>query len=212
VSAAPSPRELRQARHRDLSRAQILDAAEEVFARKGFHDATVKEIGARAEFSVGAVYSFFENKEDLFAQVYVRRGGEFMDGMRRVLAQSTAPIDTLLALAAYEVTFFREHANFGRLYLRASGANLGDLESPVDASIAENYTEAMNLQAKLFRAGQESGDLRDGDPEVLAMLFSGVVSAYQATDPIVVGDPPGTSERMPLDELFDILRAAFARP
>jgi hypothetical protein len=107
------------------------------------------------------------------------------------------------------VTFFREHTSFGRLFLRTSGVTLGDLDSKIDQSAVENYAEAMNLQAKLFREGQESGELRDGDPEVLAQLFSGVVSAYQASDPLIVGSA-GATERMPLDELHAILDAAFS--
>ena len=60
---------------------------------------------------------------------------------------------------------------------------LGELVSKIDQAVVENYTEAMNLQTKLFRDGQDAGELRDGDPEVLAMLFSGLLSAYQSTDP-----------------------------
>ena len=60
---------------------------------------------------------------------------------------------------------------------------MGDLESKIDQAVADNYAEAMALQAKLFREGQESGEFRDGDIEVLARLFSGLVSAYQAVDP-----------------------------
>ena len=116
--AAASPRERRRRQHRDLSRAQILDAAEEVFALKGFHDATIKEISTRAEFSVGAVYEFFENKDDLFAQLYARRGDEFMAGMRAVLHDAAPPRDRLHRLADFQIAFFREHAAFGRLFFR----------------------------------------------------------------------------------------------
>ena len=108
--AAPSPRELRRQQHQQLSRAQILDAAEAVFARKGFHDATVKEIAAAAEFSVGGVYSFFEDKDDLFVQIYLRRGSEFMAGMRAVLEQPGSPRAALHRLADFQVQFFRDHA------------------------------------------------------------------------------------------------------
>src|SRR5688572_29922802 len=135
-----SLREQRRLQHKELSRSQILDGAEEVFARKGFHDATIKEIAALAEFSVGAVYSFFENKDDLFVQIYLRRGGEFMEGMRSLLNASRPPMAQLLALADYEIEFFRTHANFGRLFLRASGVTLGDLESKIDQAVADHYT------------------------------------------------------------------------
>jgi AcrR family transcriptional regulator len=204
----PSPREIRRRQHQALSRGQILDAAEEVFARKGFHDATVKEIATAAEFSVGGVYSFFEDKDDLFVQIYLRRGAEFMQGMREVLAAGGEPQATLHRLADFQVGFFREHANFGRLYLRASGVTLGDLVSKIDKAVVDNFTEAMNLQAKLFRAGQDAGQLRDGDPEVLATLFSGILSAYQSSDPLVTGSR-ATGERMPLAQLHDVLDGAF---
>jgi AcrR family transcriptional regulator len=207
----PGPRAQRRRQHQELSRAQILDAAEEVFARKGFHDATVKEIAAAAEFSVGGVYSFFADKDDLFIQIFLRRGAEFMDGMRRVLARPAEPRARLHDLADFQVEFFRTHANFGRLFLRVSGATIGDLESKIDQAAVENYTEAMNLQAKLFRDGQEAGVFRDGDPEVLAMLFSGVLSAYQASDPMVMGAAETAVERMPVEQLHVILDAAFRR-
>jgi AcrR family transcriptional regulator len=205
---SPSPRELRRQQHQQLSRAQILDAAEAVFARKGFHDATVKEIAAAAEFSVGGVYSFFTDKDDLFVQIYLRRGAEFMRGMRGALEQPGTPRELLHRLAEFQVQFFRDNANFGRLYLRASGVTLGELVSKIDQAVVENYTEAMNLQSKLFRAGQDAGELREGDPEVLAMLFSGLLSAYQSMDPLVSGTTTG-SERMPMPELHDILDATF---
>jgi AcrR family transcriptional regulator len=204
-----APREQRRRQRLELGREHILDAAEDVYARKGFHDASMKEIADGAEFSVGALYGFFENKDDLFRHVYRRRGAQFMQGMREVLAGQASPRRQLHDLADFQVRFFREHPQFGRLFLRTSGVNLPEPERGADEAITENYTEAMALQAKLFRAGQDAGELRDGDPEVLAMLFSGLVSAFQATDPVVVAEAAPGDERMPLGELHDILDGAF---
>src|SRR5262245_20940075 len=115
-----SRREQRRLQHQDLSRAQLLDAAEEVFGRKGFHETTLKEVAELAEFSVGSVYSFFENKDDLFRQIFLRRGDEFMAGMRATLAADRSALELLHHLVDFQVGFFREHAHFGRLYLRFS--------------------------------------------------------------------------------------------
>lgn len=46
-------------------RAQILDAAAEVFAEKGFARATTKEVASRAGVSEGTIYNYFGNKEKL---------------------------------------------------------------------------------------------------------------------------------------------------
>ena len=43
-----NPREERRLLHQELSRTQLLDAAEEIFGQKGFHDTTLKEIADRA--------------------------------------------------------------------------------------------------------------------------------------------------------------------
>ena len=175
-------RAARRAQHHELSRTQILDAAEEVFAAKGYHEATIKEIAQLAEFSVGAVYGFFEHKDDLFVQIYVRRGAEFMDGMRALMREKRPPVEQLHALADYQIDFFRNHTNFGRLYLHTSAIVLGDVETKIDELVADRYAEAMKLQADMFRAGQRDGTLRSGDPVVVARLFSAMVSAFQETD------------------------------
>src|SRR5579864_9739421 len=95
---ATSRREERRLRQQDISRAQLLDAAEEVFGRKGFHETTLKEVAELAEFSVGSVYSFFESKDDLFLQIFQRRGEEFMPQLRTLLEDAkVAPVDQLHA-------------------------------------------------------------------------------------------------------------------
>jgi len=48
------------------TRARLIEAAAKVFARRGYHGASVEEIAAEAGFSTGAVYSNFSGKEELF--------------------------------------------------------------------------------------------------------------------------------------------------
>jgi AcrR family transcriptional regulator len=50
-------------------RHQILHAAAKVFAQKGFHRATAKEIAEEADLAVGTIYNYFENKEDIIIEI-----------------------------------------------------------------------------------------------------------------------------------------------
>jgi len=210
TTGTASRREERRLRQQDVSRNQLLDAAEEVFGEKGFHDTTLKQVAELAEFSVGSVYSFFESKDDLFRQIFERRGEEFMPGLRDVLGDTKGdPVEQLHALVDFEVGFFRKHPRFGRLYLRYSSATALSPDRELDMVMQDRYEEAMRLQASLFRRGQRAGVLRNGDPEVLARLFSGLISAYQALDPAVVADDPQPRERLPLAELHDMVILAF---
>ena len=65
-------------------RARVLDAAAEEFADRGFAGARLAEIARRAGFTKGAVYSNFESKQDLFAELFAQRS---LDLAGRVLAE-----------------------------------------------------------------------------------------------------------------------------
>jgi AcrR family transcriptional regulator len=53
--------------HLEARRQQILDAAAECFAQKGFHHSTMHDICQMAELSPGAVYRYFASKDDIIA-------------------------------------------------------------------------------------------------------------------------------------------------
>lgn len=57
---------MRQAERRARTRERLLDAAEHVFARQGFHAATVDDVADAAGHTKGAVYANFANKDSLF--------------------------------------------------------------------------------------------------------------------------------------------------
>ena len=207
-----SRREERREQRQLVSRLQLLDGAEEVFGRKGFHRASLREVAELAEFSVGSVYTFFDNKDDLFKQVFVRRGAEFMPAMRAVLSDGASPGEQLRRLIEFQVAFFRDRPHFGRLFLQYSSPVMMSAARQVDEAITANYEEAMALQADLFRRGQEIGEFRTGSPEALARLLTGLVSAFQAVDPAIVADDPSAAPGLPVTDLHQIVQAAFASP
>jgi AcrR family transcriptional regulator len=205
-----SRREERRRRHQELSRNQLLDAAEEVFGSKGFHETTLREVAELAEFSVGSVYSFFESKEDLSLQVFLRRGGELIPAMEAAVAGSGSALAQLRALVELQVGFFRQHKHFGRLYLRSSSTtSLPPAALEDDPALLGNFERAMEIQAGVFRHGQATGELRAGDPVVFARLLSGLVSTFQMLDPAVLSDDPEAG--LPLEELHAIVAGAFRR-
>ncbi len=63
----------RRGERRLITRAQLLDAAERVFARDGLRGASVDTIALEAGYSTGAVYSNFKGKEDLFLTLLEER-------------------------------------------------------------------------------------------------------------------------------------------
>jgi AcrR family transcriptional regulator len=52
--------------YKEEAKGRILEAANKVFAEKGYHEATMDDIAKRLGVSKGAIYLYFPSKEDLF--------------------------------------------------------------------------------------------------------------------------------------------------
>jgi AcrR family transcriptional regulator len=157
----------------DLYRQHILEAAEHVFAERGFESAKLSEISATADLSMGTIYAIFPGKEDLFRAILEERGHELLQVARSVAAPELTPTQALDALIEAYIDYFVDHPGFLRMYLRLGtswvlGPSLGT------ESQLRLWTEIHALQAGIFRRGVEQGVFADEDPAFLAKIFSAV--------------------------------------
>ena len=83
-----------QERRREHTRGLLLDAAEQVFAKKGYEGASLDEIADTAGYTRGAIYKHFGGKTELFFEVNKRFNGRFLEGFLEVL-DPAAPVDDL---------------------------------------------------------------------------------------------------------------------
>lgn len=142
---------------------EIVAAAMEVFAEKGFAAARLDDIAARAGVSKGALYLYFATKEDIF---------------RAVVAQGVAPnLGRIQAALAEHQTSFPD-------LLRAFAAIVSTLatDSPVGGIVKMVVGESRNFP-ELARAWHE----RLVEPALTAM--SGAIAAAQARGELRPGDP-----------------------
>jgi TetR/AcrR family transcriptional regulator, repressor for uid operon len=70
-------------------RTQILEAAVVCFAKHGFHQASMHDISAEAGISVGLIYRYFENKEEVISAMAARHKKEIQDVVERARQAST---------------------------------------------------------------------------------------------------------------------------
>jgi AcrR family transcriptional regulator len=80
-------------RRREMTRRHLLDAAAVVFARDGFHGASLDDVAATAGFTKGAVYSNFKSKDDLFLAVFEDRYAREQREMKQVLTEEEQPYE-----------------------------------------------------------------------------------------------------------------------
>lgn len=122
-------------------RERILDAAEQCFARMGFHRTTMHDICKEAGVSAGAVYVYFGSKEALIAGICERDRAEFAE---RMATLSSAP-DFLAALRDLgEQYFLEEPAETHRMCLdigleSTRNARIGEIHQRFDRYIGESF-------------------------------------------------------------------------
>ena len=73
-------------RRLEHTRSLLLDAAEDVFAEKGFTAATLDDIAHAAGYTKGAIYKHFATKEDLFLAVSDRYWRRYFDNFAEVMS------------------------------------------------------------------------------------------------------------------------------
>ncbi|MDY6903662.1 MAG: TetR/AcrR family transcriptional regulator [Thermodesulfobacteriota bacterium] len=91
-AAAPalSPSARRRMREKEERHETILRAAEHLFVTQGYHHTSVENVADRAEVSVGTVYFYFKNKEDILLQLF----SEGVHALRAVLGRAFQEADT----------------------------------------------------------------------------------------------------------------------
>lgn len=155
-------------RDAEATRRAILEAAEKVFAEKGFAEATTSEIAARAEVTKSLIHHYFGSKEGLWSEVKSDRFGEYAGVQKSVLEQNEGTAELLRASMEMYFRFLGRNPDYVRL--------LGwlQLEPPPEEGFAPGE-ELTLLGVEKIREAQEKGLLRkDISPFSILMAFLGM--------------------------------------
>lgn len=108
VGDRPSLRDEQKA----LTRRRLLDAAEIVFAQRGFHGASVEEIAREAGATTGALYSNFLGKEDLFLAMFERSIQADVHDYAEIFTTQGTPEEKTRAVADLWMRILRERPHY----------------------------------------------------------------------------------------------------
>jgi AcrR family transcriptional regulator len=210
TSAPTDRRAERRAARRAENRTEILDAAEKVFGEDGLRDGSLRRIATESGFSSAAIYLFFENKQDLVVETLTRRGDELIAALRADAALDLGPIDKLHQVVDTTVAFFAERPHFRQLlrHIRGGGTITGPVLAEFDTDASPGFDDAMVILASIVAAGQEAGEVREGDPRALAHLYSVLLNEF-----ILLGMAKGSrTGSLTSDQFHDLVDGALRLP
>lgn len=174
VEGVALPREPKQERSR-RKQERLLEAAEDLFATRGFDAVTADDIAAHAGYGTGTFYNYFANKVQVFLVVASRHETAIAPALEGVVAAFRAGADLRGAVAATVGGILEVRLRVP--WLRRTWVRLG-LTSPdvaaVQARIDADWDAAM---AEVLERGVAAGALRAVDPAGMATALRVLVDA-----------------------------------
>jgi len=157
--------------YRDL----VLECAERVFAREGFHTAKMQAIAAEAGISLNTLYAVFPGKCEVFEEIHESRGREFLARIEAAL-DPLPPSREAIARGVYAfVDFVVDHEDYFRMDLREGRSwAIGDVEA------SPAFQAGVRLWTDLMRRGIAEGVFNDEDPELMATTAFGLMQIQLA--------------------------------
>lgn len=147
---------------------EIVQAALAVFAEKGFAAARLEEIARRAGVSKGAVYLYFETKEDIFRAVVGQAIAPNVGAFKAMAAAHPGPLADLLRGVTGHVANVVSHTPLGGVLKMVVGEarNFPELARVWHDELV---SQALGAMAGAIAAAQARGEVKPGDPRIYAL-------------------------------------------
>jgi TetR/AcrR family transcriptional regulator, fatty acid metabolism regulator protein len=161
-----------QEKQTEHTRQRIVNAALEVFAKKGYHEATMDEIASVSQISKGGLYFHFPSKQDLFLALADAAANMLVGKMEQAMQTNGARRRQKMRLAI-ETAFqlLERHRPMARLVF----LKMGSLGPPFDAKLMEIHKKLARLIQVQLDQAQAENSIAPADTELVAFMWVGAL-------------------------------------
>lgn len=170
--ATKKPRKEASSRDAELTKARILDAAEDEFAKAGLLGARTEAIAANTKVTKAMIYYYFEDKEKLYQAVLQRAFARRVSSIQKLDLIGTTPEHALRLIVESFLNEIGQHPNLSAILFYEAMQNKGRFYK--DIAIASLYEPLQTIIAR----GVESGVFRLVDPRHSAVNIMGACVFY----------------------------------
>lgn len=136
-----------------LTRRRLLDSAEAVFARSGYHGASVEEIAREAGATSGALYSNFAGKEDLFLALFEERIATDVGDYSQIVAEGATLEQQARGAADHWMEILHERSDYFPLLIEFWAYAIREPE--LRARLAGRFAALRSASARLVLQGAQ---------------------------------------------------------
>jgi AcrR family transcriptional regulator len=181
-------------------RKQLLKCARELFARDGYHGASIDDVIQKAGVARGTFYNYFENKRALFQDV--------LEELFELIWTSVKPIEVgpgqdvraqIVANLASLCALLERDRSVARILLAGSSG----LDSEADRALGRFYASCRARLARALAKGQTLGIVGPGEPVALAICIMGIMKEYWSQQLLGTKPPPLPSFLAEIHRFFE---------
>jgi TetR/AcrR family transcriptional regulator len=169
----------RRERQKIAQRSEMLAAALDLFSEKGYHNVSMHEIAAKAEFAIGTLYKFFSNKEDLYKALILELSDRFYMALSKAIESPGDEIDKLRQYVQAKREVFRDKAATIRLYFAETRGASFNTMAGLDQDIRNRREGFLERIAAIFESGIRAGRFHPiAEPYILAVALDSLCNAF----------------------------------
>jgi AcrR family transcriptional regulator len=169
----------RRERQKMAQRKEMLAAALELFSKKGYRKVSMHEIAEKAEFAIGTLYKFFQNKEDLYKALILEKFYLFHEALTKAIEEPVDEIQKLRNYVKAKGEVFRANLPMIRLYFAETHGARFNVLAGFDADIQQRRRDFMHRFASIFESAMQVGRFkRIADPYHLAVALDSITNAF----------------------------------
>ena len=185
----------RELHRREENKTYILNAAESVFAKKGFSFATMDDIAEEAQFSKATIYHYFKSKKEIFFEIMLKSLDEMNGELKSIQKKKTGAAKKLKEIVSFTFNFFERKQNIYRIFLmerefrRKFFSFMEEKQKAASGNKDLEYIKNHNIKKKvlvdvlrqILEDGMKSGEFRKMDVTDTATAFISLVHGFYFT-------------------------------
>lgn len=178
---------------------QILQAAERVFAQKGYQEATIADVARKAKVSEATIYEYFLSKEELLFLIPGETARQGKENLEHLLQFIRSAADKIRAFIFDHLNFYQNHPDYASVSMLILKPNRKFLETEA----YKDVQELSRVLLQVIREGIASGEFRpDIDPYLIRSAILGTIE-HLVIRQVLLGKPEHLVELV--DPLLDMI-------
>jgi len=155
--------------------AQILEAGEKLFAKKGFYPTTMEEVARAAGLAKGTIYLHFNDKRDLFFSIIEKKLDILLEKIEKEMRKDEFPSQRIKLAIGIHLKFLEENRDFFKIMQALPESLKQEMERKLKGRVIEKQSRYVEILDQLIRKGIRNQEIKSLDSRKLAVILVGMM-------------------------------------